>query len=135
MTVFQQQFNYICDICNQFLLSFKRYITLPGQAVSYKIGEFKILEIRKNREEELGENFDLRAFHRHILTCIGPIEMLEDCVKEEEKLPFERNSRQSKFLDEKFQDSTNSSMNSSYTIQTSTVIFLLSIFNTILWLL
>ena len=63
-----------------------RYITLPGQAVSYKIGEFKILEIRKNREKELGENFDIKAFHRHVMTCIGPIEMLEDCVKEEENL-------------------------------------------------
>ena len=36
----------------------------------------------------MGDKFDIKAFHRHILTCIGPIEMLEECVKEEEKLPF-----------------------------------------------
>ena len=69
------------------LFSF-RYITLPGQATAYKIGEMKIREIRQRREKALGETFDLRAFHRHILTCIGPIEMLEECVIEEEQLLF-----------------------------------------------
>ena len=48
----------------------------------------KIQEIRKRREKELGVNFDLGAFHRHVLTCIGPIEMLEECILEEEQLPF-----------------------------------------------
>ena len=48
----------------------------------------KIQEIRKRREKELGANFDLGAFHRHVLTCIGPIEMLEECILEEEQLPF-----------------------------------------------
>jgi len=65
-----------------------RYITWPGQAVSYKLGEIRIQELRKKRQKELGDKFDIKAFHRHILTCIGPIEMLEECVKEEEKLPF-----------------------------------------------
>ena len=48
----------------------------------------KIQEIRKRREKELGSDFDLGAFHRHVLTCIGPIEMLEECILEEEQLPF-----------------------------------------------
>jgi len=65
-----------------------RYISWPGQAVSYKLGEIKIQELRKNRQKELGDKFDIKAFHRHVLTCVGPIEMLEECVKEEENLPF-----------------------------------------------
>ena len=65
-----------------------RYITWPAQATSYKIGEMKIQEIRKRRKRELGSDFDLGAFHRHVLTCIGPIEMLEECILEEEQLPF-----------------------------------------------
>lgn len=80
--------------CNTFLrkLCISRYITWPGQATAYKIGEIKIREIRSRREQELGSNFDLGAFHRHVLTCIGPIDMLEECILEEEQLPFESNS-------------------------------------------
>jgi hypothetical protein len=36
----------------------------------------------------LGDDFDLRAFHRHILTCVGPLQMLEQCVIDEESLSF-----------------------------------------------
>jgi uncharacterized protein (DUF885 family) len=44
-----------------------RYISWPGQAVSYKIGEIKIRELRKKAEETLDEKFDIRDFHEIIL--------------------------------------------------------------------
>ncbi|MBA6153175.1 DUF885 domain-containing protein [Gelidibacter maritimus] len=44
-----------------------RYISWPGQALSYKMGELKIRELRKKAETELGANFDIRAFHEIIL--------------------------------------------------------------------
>lgn len=44
-----------------------RYITWPGQALSYKIGELKIREIRAKAESELGKDFNLRDFHTQIL--------------------------------------------------------------------
>ncbi|MFD2517009.1 DUF885 domain-containing protein [Salinimicrobium flavum] len=44
-----------------------RYISWPGQAVSYKIGEMKIREFRKKAEEALGADFNIRDFHEVIL--------------------------------------------------------------------
>ncbi|HEX5124714.1 MAG TPA: DUF885 family protein [Rhodanobacteraceae bacterium] len=44
-----------------------RYISWPGQALSYKLGEMKIVELRAKAEKELGPKFDLKAFHDAVL--------------------------------------------------------------------
>ena len=44
-----------------------RYISWPGQALSYKIGELKIRELRNKAENELDQKFDIRDFHEIIL--------------------------------------------------------------------
>ncbi|MGH8041859.1 MAG: DUF885 domain-containing protein [Rudaea sp.] len=59
-----------------------RYISWPGQALSYKLGEMKILELRALAEKELGAKFDIRAFHDAVLeTGAVPLPVLEKHIK------------------------------------------------------
>jgi uncharacterized protein (DUF885 family) len=59
-----------------------RYITWPGQALAYKIGELKIRELRADAEQQLGDKFDVRAFHDEILNHGAiPLSVLESVVE------------------------------------------------------
>jgi len=56
----------------------RRYMVWPGQATSYKVGMIKIQELRKKAESELGEKFDIKAFHDTVLGGGAlPMSMLE----------------------------------------------------------
>ena len=60
----------------------ERYIVMPGQACAYKIGMMKILELRERAKTELGNTFDLKAFHDVVLkNGAVPLDVLEELVE------------------------------------------------------
>ena len=60
-----------------------RYIAWPGQALAYKIGQLKILELRLKSEKELGDKYDIKDFHHEILKRGSvPLDILEDYINE-----------------------------------------------------
>jgi len=62
------------DIVNEI----DRYLLMPGQALAYKIGQLKILALRDRAERQLGDDFDIRAFHDHLLGAGAlPLDLLE----------------------------------------------------------
>lgn len=59
----------------------ERYMANPGQALSYKIGQLKIIELRQKASRQLGDKFDIREFHNQVLEtgCI-PLQLLEEKI-------------------------------------------------------
>lgn len=60
-----------------------RYIAWPGQALAYKIGQLKILELREKSEKALGDDFDIKDFHHEVLKRGSlPLSMLEAYINQ-----------------------------------------------------
>lgn len=59
----------------------ERYMANPGQALSYKIGQLKLIELRERASEALGDKFDIKEYHNQVLEtgCI-PLQLLEDKI-------------------------------------------------------
>ena len=56
----------------------ERYMAIPGQALSYKIGQLKIMELRKKAETKMGTKFDIKKFHEKVLESgVMPLALLE----------------------------------------------------------
>lgn len=56
----------------------ERYMAIPGQALSYKIGQLKLLELRKRAQDKMGAKFDIKKFHEKVLESgVMPLALLE----------------------------------------------------------
>ncbi|WP_297509233.1 DUF885 family protein [Flavobacterium sp.] len=61
----------------------ERYMAIPGQALSYKIGQLKIRELRDNAQKKLGKDFDIKQFHQIVLESgVMPLALLEQKVNQ-----------------------------------------------------
>ena len=83
----QQAIDYMAEnsglSMNNITAEIDRYISWPGQALAYKTGEMKFRELRTKAEQELGNEFDVRAFHDKVLENGAlPLFVLEQIVNE-----------------------------------------------------
>ncbi len=81
----QQAIDFLAENTSSTLLNITnevdRYIAWPGQALAYKIGEIKIVELRRKAEQTMGERFSLRDFHDVVLRGGAlPLDLLEQQV-------------------------------------------------------
>nr|WP_309755532.1 DUF885 domain-containing protein [Flavobacterium sp.] len=61
----------------------ERYMAIPGQALSYKIGQLKIMELRKKAETKMGAKFDIKKFHEKVLESgVMPLALLQQKINE-----------------------------------------------------
>ncbi len=61
----------------------ERHIVMPSQATAYKVGMLKILELRENAKQQLGDKFDIRQFHDVVLkNGPVPLNVLENFVNQ-----------------------------------------------------
>jgi uncharacterized protein (DUF885 family) len=59
----------------------ERYMAIPGQALSYKIGQLKIIELRRKAETKMGKSFDIKVFHQKVLESgVMPLALLENKI-------------------------------------------------------
>ncbi|KAL9953420.1 hypothetical protein ACROYT_G040839 [Oculina patagonica] len=75
--------DYAWDTSDSALKEVTRYQSDPGQATAYMIGQLKIIELREYATKELGDAFDLKDFHFHLLAQgSAPLSYLEESVQE-----------------------------------------------------
>ena len=67
------------DIVNEI----DRYLIMPGQALAYKIGQLKLLELKQRAKNQLGDQFDIKEFHHTVLSQGAlPLAILEERMDE-----------------------------------------------------
>ncbi len=65
------------------IVEIERYFVMPGQALAYKVGMMKILQLREKAKQALGAKFDIRDFHDAVLKNGGmPLDVLERVVND-----------------------------------------------------
>ena len=59
----------------------ERYMAIPGQALSYKMGQLKILELRQKAQNKMKDKFDIKIFHQKVLESgVLPLALLENKI-------------------------------------------------------
>jgi uncharacterized protein (DUF885 family) len=74
---------YMDDVMGGWTHEVERYVVMPAQATGYKVGMLRILELRQQAMDQLGDDFDLKAFHRVVLgNGSMPLDLLEHRVQD-----------------------------------------------------